>query len=327
MHCLITGGAGFIGSYLAEELINRGNRVTVIDNLSTGNIHNLSSIIRNPLLNFLHSDILNMQNLKDLVSESDIVYHLAAAVGVDIVVKDPVYTITTNVKGTERVLEAALENKTKILVASTSEVYGKSNKNFFSEEDDLLIGPPTHSRWSYACSKLLDEFYCSAFYKEYKLPVNIVRLFNTVGPRQTGKYGMVLPRFVQAALEGKDLNVFGTGKQTRCFCHVRDVVRCVLALSEKEFNGQVYNIGSNEICSIEALARRVISISGSTSGIVYKSYNEAYAPGFEDMLHRAPDISKIKKLTGWEPHYSLDNIIADVVDYYRNKKGRISPAF
>lgn len=320
MRCLITGGAGFIGSYLAESLISRGDKVVIIDNLSTGNINNLSSIAKSPDLDFIEADILKLPALEYIISKSDIVFHLAAAVGVDMVVKDPVHTIRTNVKGTERVLEGALINKTKILVASTSEVYGKSTKRLFSEEDDLLIGPPTHSRWSYACSKLLDEFYCTSFYKEFKLPVNIVRFFNTVGPRQTGKYGMVLPRFVQSALNNKPLNVFGNGKQTRCFCHVRDVVRCLLLLSEKEFNGEVYNIGSNESCSIEDLARKVIALSNSSSDLFFKSYSEAYAPGFEDMLHRAPDTTKIKNFLGWAPNYTLQNIILDVIDFYTKKK-------
>lgn len=321
MRCLITGGAGFIGSYLAESLIKRGDEVTVIDDLSTGSVDNLETVIGNPRLNFIEGNILDLPSLECTISKSDIVFHLAAAVGVDMVVKDPVHTIRTNVKGTERVLEGALQNKTKILVASTSEVYGKSTKHVFSEEDDLLIGPPTHSRWSYACSKLLDEFYCTSFYKEFKLPVNIVRFFNTVGPRQTGKYGMVLPRFVQSAIGGKPLNVFGTGRQTRCFCHVKDVVRCLLSLSEKEFNGEVYNIGSNESCSIEELARTVVKLAGSSSELIYKSYNEAYAPGFEDMLHRAPNTTKIKSFVGWSPEYSLEDIILDVIDFYRNKKG------
>lgn len=321
MHCLITGGAGFIGSYLAESLIRRGDEVTIIDDLSTGSVDNLKSVIDNPKLDFIHASILDLPALEYIISKSDIVFHLAAAVGVDMVVKDPVHTIRTNVKGTERVLEGALHNKTKILVASTSEVYGKSKKHIFSEEDDLLIGPPTHSRWSYACSKLLDEFYCTSFYKEFKLPVNIVRFFNTVGPRQIGKYGMVLPRFVQSAVAGKDLSVFGTGKQTRCFCHVKDVIRCLLLLSDKEFNGEVYNIGSNESCSIEELARAVIRLADSSSKLVYKSYSEAYAPGFEDMLHRAPNTAKIKDLTGWSPECFLNDIILDVIDFYRNKKG------
>lgn len=320
MRCLITGGAGFIGSYLAESLIERGDEVTIIDDLSTGSEDNLISVIGNSKLDFIKANILELPALEYIISKSDIVFHLAAAVGVDMVVKDPVHTIRTNVKGTERVLEGALQNKTKILVASTSEVYGKSTKHVFSEEDDLLIGPPTHSRWSYACSKLLDEFYCTSFYKEFKLPVNIVRFFNTVGPRQTGKYGMVLPRFVQSALENKPLNVFGTGRQTRCFCHVKDVVRCLLSLSEKNFNGEVYNIGSNESCNIEELARMVIRLTNSSSELIYKSYNEAYAPGFEDMLHRAPDTSKIRNLLGWSPKYSLNDIILDVIDFYRSKK-------
>ena len=256
MRCLITGGAGFIGSYLAESLIKRGDEIIIIDDLSTGSIDNLKTVFGNPKLDFIEANILELPALEYIISRCDIVFHLAAAVGVDMVVKDPVHTIRTNVKGTERVLEGALHNKTKMLVASTSEVYGKSTKHVFSEEDDLLIGPPTHSRWSYACSKLLDEFYCTSFYQEYKLPVNIVRFFNTVGPRQTGKYGMVLPRFVQSAIRGEPLNVFGTGKQTRCFCHVKDVVRCLLLLSEREFNGEIYNIGSNESCSIEESARK-----------------------------------------------------------------------
>ncbi len=319
MHILITGGAGFIGSYLAEALLNKGDHVTIIDNLSTGSLDNLGSIGNNDRFEFIYGNILEIPALEYLVTKSDMVYHLAAAVGVEMVVKNPVLTIQTNVKGTERVLEAANITKTRVLLTSTSEVYGKSTKQTFSEEDDLLIGSPSHSRWSYASSKLLDEFYCTSYYRETGLPVNVVRLFNTVGPRQTGKYGMVLPRFVKSALEEKPLFVYGTGKQSRCFCHVNDTVSALLGFLEVGSFGEIYNIGSQESCTIEDLAKKVIKLTGSISPIEYVPYDKAYAPGFEDMLHRAPKIEKIGKLLNWKPKHTLDRIIRDVAEYYRKQ--------
>jgi len=319
MHILITGGAGFIGSYLAEALLDKGHYVTVIDNLSTGSLDNLKNIKNNDRFEFVYGNILEHHSLEYLVTKSKMVYHLAAAVGVEMVVKNPVYTIHTNVKGTERILEAANITKTKVMVASTSEVYGRSTKQMFSEEDDLLIGPPGHSRWSYASSKLLDEFYCTSYYRETGLPVNVVRLFNTVGPRQTGKYGMVLPRFVKNALEEKPLFVYGTGKQSRCFCHVNDVVKALVSFLEVDTFGEVYNIGSQENCTIENLAKKVIKLTKSNSPIEYVPYDKAYAPGFEDMLNRVPKIEKIEKLLNWKPKYTLDQIIRDVAGYYKIK--------
>lgn len=319
MHILITGGAGFIGSYLAEALLERGHHVIVIDDLSTGSLNNLENIINNNKFEFVFGNILESPALEYLITKSDMVYHLAAAVGVEMVVKEPVHTIQTNVKGTEQVLEYANITKTKVLLASTSEVYGKSTKQTFSEEDDLLIGPPSHSRWSYASSKLLDEFYCTSYYRETGLPVNVVRLFNTVGPRQTGKYGMVLPRFVKNALEGKPLFVYGTGKQSRCFCHVKDTVSALLGFLDVNLFGEVYNIGSQESCTIENLAKKVIEITKSSSPIECVPYDKAYAPGFEDMLHRAPKIEKIEKFINWKPKHSLDQIIRDVAGYYKKQ--------
>lgn len=317
MRILITGGAGFIGSYLAEALLDRGHHVAIIDNLSTGSLNNLESINSNNRLEFVYGNVLEVSELEYFVTKSDMVYHLAAAVGVEKVVKEPVLTIQTNVKGTERILEAANITKTKVIIASTSEVYGKSTKQVFSEDDDLLIGPPSHSRWSYASSKLLDEFYCTSYHRETGLPVNVVRLFNTVGPRQTGKYGMVLPRFVKNALEGKPLFVYGTGKQSRCFCHVNDTVRALLGFLGVDSFGEVYNIGSQENCTIESLAKKVIELTRSSSPIEHVPYDKAYAPGFEDMLHRAPKIEKIGNLLNWKPKHSLDQIIRDVAEYYK----------
>jgi UDP-glucose 4-epimerase len=293
--------------------------VTIIDNLSTGSLDNLESINSNDRFEFVYGDILEIPALEYLVTKSDMVYHLAAAVGVKMVLKEPVLTIQTNVKGTERILTAANITKTRVLITSTSEVYGKSTKQIFSEEDDLLIGPPSHSRWSYAASKLLDEFYCTSYYRETGLPVNVVRLFNTVGPKQTGKYGMVLPRFVKNALEEKPLFVYGTGKQSRCFCHVNDAVSALLGFLEVGSFGEIYNIGSQESCTIENLAKKVIALTGSTSPIEYVPYDKAYAPGFEDMLHRAPKIEKIWKLLNWKPKHSLDQIVRDVAGYYRKQ--------
>jgi UDP-glucose 4-epimerase len=317
MKCLVTGGAGFIGSHLVESLLSDGHHVTVIDDLSTGQIKNLDEVITNPKLEFIKGDILNLPELEYLVEKSDIVYHLAAAVGVELVVSDPVKTIVTNVHGTENILKGAARKGTRVLIASTSEVYGKSEKEIFSEDNDLLIGPSTHSRWSYACSKLLDEFYSMAYYRSIKLPIVVARFFNTVGPKQTGRYGMVIPRFVKNALEGTDLNVYGTGEQTRCFTHVHDSIKAIKLLAESDISGEVFNVGSENNISINELAAQIIRLLNSKSKIKHISYDEAYEEGFEDMLHRYPDISKIQKSFDWKPTYSLNNIINDVADYYR----------
>jgi UDP-glucose 4-epimerase len=269
----------------------------------------------------VEGDILNLPELEYLIGKADMVYHLAAAVGVELVVHDPVRTIVTNVHGTERVLQGASRKGTPTLIASTSEVYGKSDHERFSEGDDLLIGPPTHSRWSYACSKLLDEFYAMAFHRSRNLPVMVSRFFNTVGPRQTGRYGMVLPRFVQQALAGKPLQVYGDGLQSRCFCHVADTVRALLGLSGATLSGaRVFNIGSTREVSIGDLAHMVIERTGSRSTIDYVPYEKAYEEGFEDMRRRYPDTRAIEALIGWHPERSLEQIIDDVTAYHRRRK-------
>ena len=324
MHVFITGGAGFIGGHLAEALVERGDRVRVLDNLSTGSLDNLAKVSGAPNFEFIRADVVQDPSLvRRCVKEADAVIHLAAAVGVELVVKEPARTITTNVHGTENVLTPAAEFGKRAIVASTSEVYGKSPRDRFAEDDDLIIGPSTHSRWSYACSKLLDEFLLMAHCRASKLPGTVVRFFNTVGPRQTGRYGMVIPRFVGAALAGKPLRVYGDGKQTRCFCHVADVVAALLLLLEREETyGEIYNIGSSESISIRDLAERVIKRTGSTSGIELVPYDVAYAAGFEDMRHRMPDTGKLAELTGWRPRRTLDEIIDDVASEMRGRAAR-----
>ncbi|MDD3117678.1 MAG: GDP-mannose 4,6-dehydratase [Victivallales bacterium] len=313
MHYLITGGAGFIGGHLAESLIAEGQTVTVIDDLSTGLMSNIAALESHPRFHFCREDIISSASLDDAAREADAIIHLAAAVGVELVVHDPVRTIMTNVHGTESVLNVAAKYRKRIMIASTSEVYGKSTRAQFAETDDLLIGSPFNSRWSYACSKLLDEFFVMAYFHQYRLPGTIVRFFNTVGPRQTGRYGMVIPRFVAAARHHEPLQVYGTGRQTRCFCHVADTIRAVKALILRDDTaGMVFNIGSTASISIEDLARKVIAQLGSNSPIVRIPYEQAYEKGFEDMLHRAPDTALIRKVIGWQPEKSLQEIIADV---------------
>ena len=314
MRFFITGGAGFIGGHLAEALLAEGHSVVIVDDLSTGSKDNLAAVADDPKLEFIEADILETDDMAKLLKGVDMVFHLAAAVGVELVVRDPVRTIVTNVHGTERVLRAAVEaGGVKTLVASTSEVYGKSDKESFSETDDLLIGPSTRSRWSYACSKLLDEFYAMACMKSHNLPVIVSRFFNTVGPRQTGRYGMVLPRFVAKALANEPLLVYGDGTQSRCFCHVLDTVDALLRLAVNgKATGRVFNIGTTRETSIAGLAELVIERTGSSSGMELVPYDKAYEAGFEDMLRRVPDTDAIRKLTGWEPKRSLENIIDDV---------------
>ena len=320
MKFLITGGAGFIGSHLAESLLADGHTVTVIDDFSTGSMDNLEAVKDHSGLTVIEENILSGPRLEKSVSESDCVIHLAAAVGVELVVHDPVRTLETNVHGSERVLTFAANGGKRCIIASTSEVYGKSTKQFFKETDDLCIGPSTNSRWSYACSKLLDEFFLMALYRDRKLPGTVVRFFNTVGPRQTGRYGMVLPRFVAAALDNRSLPVYGTGEQTRCFCHVRDVVRALRMLIPLESSfGKVFNIGTSRRISIRNLAELVIERAHASVGIEIIPYEKAYEPGFEDMLNRAPDCSALKELCGWTPEITLEQIIDDVIAYRRSQ--------
>ena len=309
-HILVTGGAGFIGSHLVERLLADGKRVVVVDDLSTGNLENLRAVAAHPGLLIVQSKISTCAELPALVAGAELAYHLAAAVGVELVVKSPIHVIETNLHEAEVLLEAAAPARVPVLVASTSEVYGKSQKPAFSEEDDLLIGPPHQSRWSYACSKLMDEFLALAFAQERGLPVTIVRLFNTVGPRQTGRYGMVLPRFIAAAKEGSPLKVYGDGEQSRCFCYVLDTVEALVRLQNSAASrGEIFNIGGTEEITILELARRVIATLGSKSAIEFVPYSQAYAPGFDDMRRRKPRIEKLARVTGFQPATSLDEII------------------
>ena len=309
-HILVTGGAGFIGSHLVERLLGAGKSVVVIDDLSTGNRENLRALETHPRLRVIQSKISTCAELPELVAQAESIFHLAAAVGVELVVKSPIHVLETNLHETEVLLEAAAPHHVPLLVASTSEVYGKSQKAAFSEEDDLLIGPPHQSRWSYACSKLMDEFLALAYAQERALPVVIVRLFNTVGPRQTGRYGMVLPRFIAAARKGEPLRVFGDGQQSRCFCYVLDTVEALVRLQNSPAaRGEVFNIGGTEEISILDLAKRVIETLGSKSPIELVPYAEAYAPGFDDMRRRKPVVEKLERITGFRPKTTLREII------------------
>jgi len=317
---LITGGAGFIGSHLAEALLGRGDQVTIIDDLSTGRFENVEHLVGRPLFGFAIDTINNETVLDRLASQSDVIVHLAAAVGVELVVQFPVHTIATNVGGTEAVLRAARRYRLKTLIASTSEVYGKGARVPFGEDDDVLLGPTCRHRWAYAATKMVDEFLGLAYHREYGLPVIAFRLFNTVGPRQTGRYGMVMPRFVAAALRDQPIRVFGDGTQRRCFGHVQDVVRAIVALADApQAVGQVFNVGTAEEVSILDLARRVIALTCSRSEIVTVPYDEAYPDGFEDMIRRVPDTTRIRQAVGWSPQHSLDDIIRDVAAWLRQK--------
>ena len=319
MRILITGGAGFIGSHLADYLLGRGHRVTVIDDLSTGSMENIREAKENDRFQYCIDTIFDKPLLAELIDDAEIVFHLAAAVGVLNIVESPVRTIETNVGGSELVLEIAAKKKKRVLIASTSEVYGKSTKFPFSEEDDLVLGPTTKGRWSYACSKAIDEFLALAYHRERRLPVTIVRLFNTVGPRQTGRYGMVLPTFVKQALGGEPLTVFGDGQQSRCFTHVGDIVKgLVQCIACDATVGQVFNLGNTEEVTMNALAEKVIEATQSSSAINYLSYDEAYGEGFEDMQRRVPDIAKARTWFGYAPTQSLDDIIKSVVTYCRS---------
>ena len=314
MRALITGGGGFIGSHLAEALVAAGHMVTVVDDLSTGRFENIAHLIRHPLFRFAIETITNEAVMDRLASDCDVILHLAAAVGVKLIVERPVHTIETNILGTEMVMRLARRYRRKVLLASTSEVYGKGVRVPFSEEDDRVIGPTSKSRWAYAASKAVDEFLGLAYYREYQVPVVVARLFNTVGPRQTGRYGMVIPRFVDWALAGEPIQVYGTGEQSRCFCNVADTVRAIIGLvDEPAAEGEIFNIGTPEETSIGDLAERIKAMTGSQSEIVRVPYDEAYAPGFEDMNRRVPDISKIGRVIGWRPVLSLDQTLEAVI--------------
>jgi UDP-glucose 4-epimerase len=318
VHALITGGAGFIGSHLAEKLLAQGAQVTIIDNLSTGRFENIEHLAGLPNFRYAIEDIRHAAVMDRLVSECDIIYHLAAAVGVFAIVHSPIDTLEINVGGTEIVLQAARRYRKKVLIASTSEVYGKGVKVPFSEDDDRILGPTTRSRWSYAASKELDEFLALAYHKAVGLPVTIVRLFNTVGPRQVGTYGMVVPRFVRWALANEPIQVYGDGQQSRCFANVHDVVDAISRLgSSADCDGEVFNIGNNHEVSIYELAQTVKARTGSTSEIVLIPYEEAYEVGFEDMRRRVPDVSKIKRVIGWEPATSLETTIDQIIAYFQ----------
>jgi len=320
MRYLITGGAGFIGSHLCELLLGQGHRVVAIDNMATGRLENIAHLRPLPHFQLVRETIQNAQVLDRLTSESDVVVHLAAAVGVQLIVDDPVHTIETNINGTEAVLAAALRYGCKVLIASTSEVYGKGVRVPFREDDDRVIGPTTRSRWAYATSKAVDEFLGLAYHRQFGLPVVIARLFNTVGPRQTGRYGMVVPRLVRQALRGEPLTVYGDGAQSRCFSDVLDVTRAVAQLAEHpRAVGDVFNVGATHEISIRALAERIVSLADSASEIAMVPYDEAYGPGFEDMARRVPSIEKIAALIGFAPQFSLDDTLRRVIDYERDR--------
>jgi UDP-glucose 4-epimerase len=315
---LITGGAGFIGSHLAEVLLERGDEVYVIDDLSTGSIRNLDHLRGNKRLHVVIDQVENVQAIAELVDRADMIFHLAAAVGVRLVVESPVRTIETNLRTTEVILEQACKKKKPVFFASTSEVYGKREAQPCREDDDLIIGPTNIGRWSYACSKAIDEFLALAYARERGLPVIIARFFNTVGPRQTGRYGMVVPNFVRQALANQPITVFGDGTQQRCFGYVGDVVSAVVKLADtKEAYGQVFNIGNEQEVSILELAERVVRAAGSSSKITLVPYREAYGEGFEDMRRRVPDLTKLRGAIGYRPRVGVDEIIQRVIGYYR----------
>ena len=320
MKFLVTGGCGFIGSYLVEKLIEEGNYVEVIDDLSTGSLDNVSSFLNNSNFSLVIDTILNYPILEELVKKADFVFHLAAVVGVKRVLENPIDSIVINVEGTHNILKACAKFNKRVLLTSTSEIYGKNKNVPFSEDADIVIGTTTKKRWGYACAKALDEFLALGYFEKKGLPVIIVRLFNTVGPRQSDRYGMVLPRFVKQALTNSPITVFGSGNQTRCFVHVKDVVDALIKLIKKEeAYGEVLNLGSDKEITIRELAEMVKKISGSNSQIIYVNPKDLYNEGFEDMERRAPDISKVKKLIGFTPKYTLEDIIREVMEYYRNR--------
>ncbi|MFA5783510.1 MAG: GDP-mannose 4,6-dehydratase [Phycisphaerae bacterium] len=320
MRALVTGGAGFIGSHLVEKLLQSGRSVTAIDDLSTGNLNNLQKVKDNKSFKFVRGNVRNKEMIDPLIKDCDVVYHLAAAVGVQLIVDEPVRTIETNIHGCEVVLESANRYGKKVLIASTSEVYGKSEAVPFMEDDDTVLGSTRFARWSYACSKAIDEFLAFAYHDQFNLPVVIVRIFNTVGPRQIGQYGMVVPRFVKSALKNEPVQIYGTGKQCRCFVHVSDVVGGFISLMQcEQAAGGIYNIGSDEEMSIEELADKIIALTGSKSEKRYISYEEAYGKEFDDMMRRVPSLEKINKVIGYKPKMSLEQTLQDVISDIKSK--------
>ena len=318
---LVTGGAGFIGSHLAEALLQRGDRVLVLDDLSSGSVKNVASLRSNPRFEFVPESVNSHRVLAELVDLADVVFHLAATVGVFNIIESPVNTIENNIGGTEAVLKAASKKKKKVIITSTSEVYGKSTAIPFREDGDMVLGPSSKSRWSYASSKVVDEFLALAYWREFKVPTVVVRLFNTIGPRQTGHYGMVVPRFMLQALGGQNLTVYGSGRQTRCFTYVSDVVEWLLRLvSNEKAVGEIFNLGNNEEVSIEELAHRVIAAAGAKVQIEYIPYDNAYETGFEDMERRVPDISRIKALAGYTPRVDLDQALCLIRDWFVSQR-------
>jgi UDP-glucose 4-epimerase len=319
VRALITGGAGFIGSHLTEALLAAGHEAIVLDDLSTGRVENLAAVKGHPRLELTEGSVMDEALVRKLMAGADVVYHLAAAVGVRLILDQPVGTIETNIVGTETVLRMARETRPRVVLASTSEVYGKNDRVPLSEEDDRVLGPTTKSRWSYACSKAIDEFLGLAYHREYQLPVTIVRFFNTIGPRQTGRYGMVVPRFVRQALDGGPITVYGDGHQSRCFTDVEDAVRATIALSlAAQAVGEVFNVGTTHELTIGALAERVRALAGSASPIVLVPYEEAYQPGFEDLRRRVPDIRKAERIAGYRPRVSLDETLKRVIEHLRD---------
>jgi len=317
MKALITGGAGFIGSHLAERLLKDGEEVVIIDNLRTGRLENLETFRQYATLEFVRGDIRDATLMQMLVAQCDVVFHLAAAVGVQLIADDPVHTIETNIGGTETVLDAANKFGRRTLLASSSEVYGKSESVPFREDDDFMLGGTAFSRWAYACSKAIDEFLGQAYYQQYGLEVIGARFFNTIGPRQTGRYGMVVPRFVQWALANEPIRIYGSGRQSRCFCYVEDLLDGIIALMESaEAAGKVFNVGSVEEISIEDLADKIIAITGSTGGKEHISYEQAYGRPIEDMMRRVPSIERIRETVGWEPRTDLDETLQIIIEHF-----------
>ena len=323
MKALVTGGAGFIGSHLAERLVKEGHKVTVVDNLSTGTLKNIEGLKDKPEFDFVEGDVRDAELMDGLAKRSDVIFHLAAAVGVNLIADNPVHTIETNIVGTEVVLEAANQFGKKILIASSSEVYGKNEAVPFQEDDDIVLGSTSFSRWSYACSKAIDEFLGLAFYRQHGLGVIIPRFFNTIGPRQTGRYGMVVPRFVQRALRNEPVLIYGTGRQSRCFCYVEDVVDAIIGLMNcEDAVGTVYNIGSTEEITIEGLADKIIEMTGSKSEKEFISYEEAYGRPIEDMMRRVPNLERIKEAIGWEPKLTLTETLEVIIESEKTRTKR-----